>query len=411
MILTASKLITCRTNASPLDKGAVVITRGMIQAIGSLSHIKKRFPRQKIYCLQNAVIMPGLINTHTHLELPPLLDRIRARTFSEWVLNLISAKKLLNRRDYASAAAGNISIILRTGTTTVGEICTHGVSSALLKKRGLRAVVFYEKIDMGQGPKMLLSPERNTALIMNGLSPHTPYTVSEAVLNEINMLSNKDNLPLAMHVAESKDELRLLQRKRSGLEKLYQFAHWDLQAAPLGPSSFAYLDRIGFLSPRLLAIHAVQITDQDVKLIRRTGVSVAHCPRSNRETNVGRMPLGKLLNAGIPVGLGTDSLASSPTLNMWDEMRYAYRIHRRDGITPQEIINLATIGGAVALRMGAVTGSLEPGKKADIIAVPLPALNTGDLFADVLRETNFCVLNMVNGKMLNITEQLERRSS
>jgi cytosine/adenosine deaminase-related metal-dependent hydrolase len=203
-----------------------------------------------------------------------------------------------------------------------------------------------------------------------------------------------------MHIAESKDEIRLLQRKKSGLEKLYQFVGWDLDWAPTGCSSFEYLNRIGFLSANLLAVHAVQVSDEDIALMMKNKVSVAHCPRSNKGLGVGRMPVKKFLDAGVTVGLGTDSLASVPTLNMWDEMRYAYRIHRRDGISAEDIFRLSTIGGAKALGLDKAIGSLEPGKKADFIAVPLPKKNTGDLYSDLLRETKSCIMSVVNGKIL-----------
>jgi 5-methylthioadenosine/S-adenosylhomocysteine deaminase len=203
-----------------------------------------------------------------------------------------------------------------------------------------------------------------------------------------------------MHIAESKDEIKLLQRKKSGLEKLYRFANWDLAWAPTGSSSFEYLDRIGFLSPDLLAVHAVQVDDHDINLLKKSGASVAHCPRSNKKLRVGRMPLKKFLDAGITVGLGTDSLASVPTLNMWDEMRYAYRIHRRNGISAEDILRIATVGGAKALGLAKEIGTIEPGKKADIIAVPLPKINTGNIYNDLLRETKSCIMTMVNGKIL-----------
>jgi cytosine/adenosine deaminase-related metal-dependent hydrolase len=203
-----------------------------------------------------------------------------------------------------------------------------------------------------------------------------------------------------MHIAESKDEIKLLQRKKSGLEKIYEFAKWDLDWAPRGASSFEYLNRIGFLSSDLLAVHAVQVTDKDIDLIKKSKTSVAHCPRSNKELGVGKMPLKKFLDAGITVGLGTDSLASVPNLNMWDEMRYAYQIHRRDGVSPEDIFKLATIGGAKALGLGKEIGTLEPGKRADMIAVPLPKKNTGNLYSDLLRETKSCIMTMVNGKIL-----------
>lgn len=122
------------------------------------------------------------------------------------------------------------------------------------------------------------------------------------------------------------------------------------------------------------------------------------------------MPLKKFLDAGITVGLGTDSLASSPSLNMWDEMRYAWQIHRRDGITARDIFNLATIGGANALGMDKEIGTIEPGKKADLIAVSVPKKNTGDIYSDLLRETKSCIMSMVNGKIIYSDED-KRRSN
>ena len=182
---------------------------------------------------------------------------------------------------------------------------------------------------------------------------------------------------------------------------MYQYAKWDLAWAPKGHSSLEYLSRIGFLSPHLLAVHAVHVSDKDIDLMKKSKVCIAHCPRSNNETGVGRMQLKKIIAAGITVGLGTDSLASSPSLNMWDEMRYAHQIHRRSGISAEDIFRLATIGGAKALGLDQEIGTLEAGKKADIIAVSLPKNNTGDLYSDLLRETNSCIMTMVNGTILH----------
>jgi aminodeoxyfutalosine deaminase len=413
MIITSSKLITCMPGMSLMDNAAVVVMRGITLAIGQSNHIIQCFPNHRIIHLQNAVLMPGLVNTHTHLELPPLLDTIRAHTFPDWVLNLIRAKRKLSENDYKAAAEKNIETLVQTGATTIGEICTHSVSPVLLKQRGLRATVFREIISMSgrnANPPLppffksrlcpLVSKGGTRRLVQSGLSPHAPYTVCEPSLRHIAAMSKKKDIHLAMHVAESKDEIRLLQRKTNGLEKLYKFVGWDLAWAPTGSSSFEYLNRTGLLSPALLAVHAVQVTYDDIKLIKKSKTTVAHCPRSNRVLGVGRMPLRKFLDAGITVGLGTDSLASAPSLNMWDEMRYAYRIHGRDGITPRDIFRLATLGGAKALGLDKEIGTIEKGKKADIIAVPLPNKNTGDLYSDLLRETKSCIMTMVNGKIL-----------
>ena len=407
MIFTCSKLITFRPRAPLIDKGAVAINnKGTILAVGYAANIIKRFSKHRIQRLHNAVILPGLINIHSHIELPPLLESVRAKTFPDWIINLIRAKKDLSKQNYQSATRININTLIHTGTTTVGEICTHGVSPALLKQAGLRAVVYHELISMNPvlGDHWVPPPgrpSRPSLLTQVGFSPHTPYTVSQAALRAISRLSQKKGIRVTMHIAESKEEIHLLQRKKSGLEELYRLAGWDLGWAPHGDTSIEYLNRIGFLSPNLLAVHTVQVTDKDIILLKKSKVSIAHCPRSNKETGVGKMPLKMFLDAGVIVGLGTDSLASSPSLNMWDEMRYAYLIHRRDGVSAEDIFRLATINGAKALGLDKEIGALEPGKKADIIAVPLPVKNTGDLYSDLLRETKSCIMTMVNGKILH----------
>jgi cytosine/adenosine deaminase-related metal-dependent hydrolase len=404
MILSSSQLITVQ-GIAPINNGAIAINQGTILAVGPAERIIKKYPGHRVVHLENSVLLPGLVNLHTHLELPPLLDIIRAKTFSDWVLNLIKKKKELTAGDYAIAATQNIKTLIHTGTTTVAEICTQNVSHVLLKQSGLRAVIFHEVISMNPlspVPRIASLVSRpSSQLLETGISPHAPHTVSERVLREIKKIALKKNLRLCMHVAESKDETRLLQGKKSGFEKLYKAAGWDRSWAPSADSPFEYLHELGLLGPRFLAVHAVQVTDQDICLIKKSSVPIAHCPRSNRETGVGKMPLKKYFDAGISVGIGTDSLASSPSLNMWDEMRYALRIHQRDGITAQDIVTLSTIGGAKALDMNRDTGSLEPGKRADIIAVPLPGKNTGDIYSDLLRETKSCIMTMVDGKIVH----------
>jgi aminodeoxyfutalosine deaminase len=398
MIISSSKLITIQ-GAAPINRGAVVIRHGTILAAGPVEKIIKKYSGHAVIHLPNAVLMSGLVNLHTHLELPALHDAIRADTFSDWVLNLIKKKKELSAGDYILASKQNIKTLVRTGTTTVGEICTHEASPVLLKQSGLRVTIFHEIISMNPEVSFPRPPSlvcRHSSLMRCGISPHAPHTVSEKILREL----KKKKIPLSMHVAESKDEIRLFQGKRSGFKKLYELAGWDLAWAPAAASPFQYLKQLGLLGPGLLTVHAVQATDKDIQILKKSHAPVAHCPRSNKELGVGRMPLKKFLDAGITVGLGTDSLASASSLNMWDEMRYAYKIHRREGIHAKDIFKLATIGGAKALGIDKEIGTLDPGKRADLIAVPLPTKNTGDIYSDLLRETKSCIMNMVDGKIL-----------
>ena len=400
MIISASKVLPLQHLAPPIDDGAIAVSRGIILSVGRTHKIITDYPGHKVSRLENVILMPGLVNAHTHLELPPLLANTRSRSFADWVLNLIRAKKSLDQNAYKAAVIENIRSVIQSGTTTVGEICTHEVSPPLLRASGLRAVVFDEIIQMGRGRIQFRHPRIDSVMVKFGLSPHSPYTVSESGLRTIRAASQKKKMRLAMHIAESGDEMKLLQQKPNSLIKLYEYAHWEREWAPRGPSSIQYLNKLGFLSPHLLAVHAVWVTQEDIKLIKKAGTSVAHCPRSNKELGVGRMPLKAFLDADVAVGLGTDSLASSPTLNMWDEMRYAYKIHKHDGITPLDIVRLATNGGAKALGLEREIGVLRPGMNADIIAVPLPKKKTADLFSDLLRETKSCNMSMINGKIL-----------
>jgi len=417
MILIANKILTMVPSALPVNDGAVVLNRGTIIDLGSSASMLQKYPGHRIQNLKNALVMPGLINVHTHLELPPLLDVIRSKNLPDWVMGLIREKRKFSDQDYQTASKHNIQDLVKCGTTCVAEICTHGISPQIVKSVGLRALIFHEVISMGPDTgsgkitvtSRLLSRLRrilnlhrmDTELIKTGLSPHAPYTISETALTEIKRLAKDKNIRMCMHVAESLDEIRLLQGKKSGFDELYKAAGWELSWAPVSDSPFEYLGRLRLLGPNFLAVHAVLATDRDIKLIKKTGASIAHCPRSNAQTKVGRLQLKKLLDEGIAVGLGTDSLASSPNLNLWDEMRYALRIHKRDGICARDMMEIATRGGARCLGMDKVIGTLEPGKKADLIAVPLPGRCSPNPYYDLLRETKTCIMSVVNGKIVH----------
>lgn len=417
MILSAPIILTMVPGKPLLRDGAVVIQRGTILDVGPADRVRRRYRDLRTLSMQNTVLLPGLVNVHTHLELPPLLDRVRAKAFPDWVMNLIMAKRSLTADDYRAATQRNVETLVKTGTTTVGEICTHNVSPAALKQSGLRAVVYHEVISMGPStergtpsrlpilhsalriPKSALI--RPSSLITHGLSPHAPYTVSKEALLAIKAFAQRKKIRLAMHVAESKDELLLLRRQKTGFDRIYAMAGWDRNWAPEASSPVEYLRECGVLGPDFLAVHAVQADDEDIRLLRKRRTPVAHCPRSNRETEVGRMRLRDFLDAGIIVGLGTDSLASSPSLSLWDEMRAALLIHRKSGVTPEELLRMASIGGANALGLAAKIGTIAPGKHADLVAVPLPKKDTGDLYYDLLRETESSIMTMVNGKILH----------
>ena len=411
MLITADKIVL-QAERKEVHDGAVMIHAGKIIDVGRASQLIKRYPGHRLLRLHNALLMPDLVNVHAHLELPALMDRIRSANYHKWVLNLLASKKHLKPADYAAAAKTNIEVIVATGTTTVADISTHGASPAILGLHGLRAIIYREFISMDHAPRMPRIPAGlgpRSPLVRFGISPHSPHTVSEDALATVQREALRTGISICMHVAETKDELSLLRGKESGLDDLYAAAGWDTAFAPRARSSFEYLRRTGILGPKFLAVHAVHVDDADIDIIKRSGAGIAHCPRSNHALGVGKMRLPRFLEAGIPVGLGTDSLASVRSLSLWDEMRYAYRVHRSSGITPGDIVRMATLGGAKALGMGREIGSIEPGKRADIIAVPLPKRDTGSLASDLLRETKSCIMTMVNGKIIYLQHHETRR--
>ena len=188
MIITASSILPLTGPIPILRKSAVVISKDAITAIGPVDRVLKRHRGHRVLRLDNAVLMPGLVNVHTHLELPPLLGSLRALSLPQWVLNLIRVKKRLTDKEYLAAARQNIQEIIKTGTTCVGEICTHGISSPLLQASGLRSTVFQEIISMDPGapiPAFPKLPARPAGLVRYGLSPHAPHTVSKTVLEGV----------------------------------------------------------------------------------------------------------------------------------------------------------------------------------------------------------------------------------
>lgn len=400
MIIIADILLP-GVDREPIQNGAVVVGNGKIQAVGPLQAIRKTYARHHMVDCGRSALMPGLVNVHSHLELPELADEVRALEYVQWVLNLLQAKSHLSSADYCKAADRNIRNLIETGTTTVGEICTHQASPPAIRKHRIRAVIFHELIAMSQRSEVAMPRHLlRSRLVAHGLSPHSPHTVSPAVLAAVRDHARKGSMPLCMHVAESIEEQRLLRKEQSSIDRLYAAAGWDRSSAPEGKTSIEYLARMQVLSRRFLAVHAVQVSTSDIALLKKHQVAVAHCPRSNHAMAVGTMPLRSMLDAGICVGIGTDSLASVPTLSMWDEMRFAMKVHRASGVSARDIVHLATLGGARALGKEDSIGSIEVGKRADLIAAPLPACQTGDLYSDLLRETKSCTMTMVNGKIL-----------
>lgn len=413
MILSARLLLPI--SSPPLPDASLLIRDGIIRAVGPTSALRRDVSGEPYESLGNAVILPGLVNAHTHLELTGLHGRLLpARSFTEWAAGLLALRPTLDRTFFDASSMEGAGTLLRSGVTCVADITSSGASLGPLKALGLRGIVFQEVLglDPEQATERLsaaeeavrsLALEASGSLLSVGLSPHAPYSLSEPLLEGCADLLRRSNIPATIHLAESPEEVAYIGLGLGPIasDLLPAVGRHAPSHRILGESPTAFLARLGLLSERLMAVHAVHLGGSDLELLTQHGVALALCPRSNSHLRVGTAPLPRYLASRLRVGLGTDSLASNETLSLWDEMRFALALY--DGaVTPQQVVTMCTLGGASALGMTAQIGSLEPGKRADVIALAIDHLEDADPYGSLVRQASekSVVLSMVDGKIL-----------
>ncbi len=356
----------------------------------------------------DAVILPGLINAHTHLELSALHGQItRFHSFTDWVSQLIDRRRLWTKEQYLQSARMGADAALATGTTMVGDITTSGFAWEAGLNQKLRRIVFQEVLGLSPGAvdpaleslKRQLDESPETDLLFHGVSPHAPYSVAPALYSQIAELSRQRKLPLATHVAETKPEVDFL---KEGKGEFIEFLN-RLGALPEGwnpphQAPIAFLDSLGVLGPLSLLVHCNYLDQESISRIMNTGSSVVHCPRSHGFFGHDEYPLRPLLDSGVNMALGTDSLASNDSLSMLDEMRYLYK--KRKDIRCEEIFRAATLNGASALGFGGVLGRLRRGYWADMTVLEIPSnLGQRQLLPGILEGAGECIATIVQGKL------------
>ena len=383
--------LTFPVSAPPIRDGAVAAEDGRILAVGTTADLRGRYPGARVVDLGERALLPGLVNAHTHLELTHHAGHVPdSLPLIEWIHPLVSYSRTRTPEDFERAARAGVEMLRASGTVAVGEICTFGQSVRPLVESGLYGVVYYELLspDPARADELLhngqqqierWSREYPQSRIRFGLAPHTPYTVSAELLRAVAEWCRAEDVPLTIHAAEPPAESQFLRDATGPIaDLLYAGAGWPVhpERAP-GVSPIAYLDQLGVLAARPLLAHGVQVDADDVARIAQTGSAVAHCPRSNMRLQCGRMPYELYRAAGVRLALGTDSLASSPSLAVWDEAIYAETLHADAGEppTPTELLRLATLGGADALGLADELGSLGPGKLAALACLPLDTLS------------------------------------
>ena len=363
-------------SAPPIEHGAVVVDGQLIAAVGPQAEIVERFPESKLESFGDAIILPGLLNTHTHLELTALRGYLEneERDFFAWLRKLTVARlEILTPDDLRVSATWGACEAVRAGITSVADASDSALVSMLaLKEVGLRGVVYQESF----GPDPRLANENfeklktklhelranETTLVRAGVSPHAPYTVCGLQLEMIADLALAENLPLMMHAAESEAE-ELFLREGGGVfaEGLARRSiEWN---AP-GISTIRYLKQRGMLDTRPLLAHCIHVDDDDIETLRDYQARVAHCPKSNAKLGHGRAPLAKFFEAGVVVGLGSDSVASNNTCDILEEARFATLFARAGGsdVSAARILDTAT-------------GELKEGAQADLAVVSLTGVH------------------------------------
>jgi len=369
----------------PIEGGVVTIENGRILAVGTRAENDAI-----VQDLGEVVLLPGLVNAHTHLEFSELEQPLGQPGMSlpEWIRLVIASRK---QADVMPAFRAGLEESLRAGVTTLGEIATSNLLPDCLERLP-KLVAFQEVIGFSAGRVASVFAELEQRLAVSeaasesGISPHAPYTVHPALLEKIVFLAGQRRLPVAMHLAESREELQLLRENRGPFRELLEArSMWD---ADVFASGFEPLDYLKVLAraPRALVVHGNYLSQEEIDFVaeRRERMAIVYCPRTHAFFEHSPYPLQAMLDAGARVALGSDSRASNPDLSLLEEMRTTARTHPE--IAVEQIIEMGTLAGAEALGLADRVGSLVPGKLANLMAIavegyksaPLEALLLGD---------------------------------
>ena len=350
----------------PIEDGAVAIDDGRIAAVGTRDELGAGTH------YDDAVLLPGFVNAHSHIEYAVYAGFGDSLTdFAEWIRLHTERKRRIGWEEYVDIARLGAAECLRSGIATIGDCSFSGAAAVAMDELGLRGIAYLEVFGADPAESMEHFEElRHRAAahfgerVAVGVSPHAPYSVSAAVYHACAELG----LPVATHISESESEVRYLLDGGGAWETI----PWLVD--PPGTTGTRLLAREGLLGPHFLAAHCVVVEPEEIALLAEHDVAVAHCPRSNAYVGCGIAPLRELRRAGLRVGVGTDGVSSTPSHDYFDELRAVVmmaraRERRPDAMTGAEALELATLGGARALRLEAEVGSLAPGKRADLAVV------------------------------------------
>jgi cytosine/adenosine deaminase-related metal-dependent hydrolase len=381
----------------PIRDGAVAVTDGVVNAVGPARDLRDRFPKATEIELGEAILLPGLVNAHTHLSLTDLSSFPLGSGFLDWLPRLSKAAAAMSEKDVCASVEAGVEESWALGTVLLGEITTRpdGVQEILDHGR-MMARVYYEflglredrarerfetakrlALDLGQG--------HSAPTVLAGLSPHAPYSVWPDLWGQTVAFSKEHDLRWSTHLGEPPGEQEFLKHGTGPLRDFMESKEvWDDAYPVPGKTAMELLADHGAPDERALLVHGLHLEPNDVARIAGSGASICLCPRSNSYLGLPASPVRELHESGINLCLGTDSMASNHDLSVWAEMR-ALRELARD-LPARRLLEMATIRGARALGMDHLAGSIQDGLPARILAVDAPDLGQGDPHDFLVRE-------------------------
>jgi len=356
-------------DSAAVENGVVEIEAGRISALGDRADAAARD-------LGDVALIPGLVNAHTHLEFSDLAEPVSPATpFTAWIRSLVANRR--QRDPSADPVSQGLRESARAGTTTVGEIASPGWNLEDFQSANSRAVIFQELLGLAASQhdaQLALAKEHLAApreeRLIHGISPHAPYSVRPPLYQALVDLAVERGAPLAVHLAETRAELELLKNGRGEfVELLRGFGVWDETAIPRGSRPLDYLRPLEAVQ-HALVIHGNYLDDEEIAfLAERPQITVVYCPRTHAYFGHTPHPWLRLLKADASVAIGTDGRGSNPDLSVWRELQFLHS--RFPQVDPAMLLELGTIRGARALGVDDSTGSLAPGKAADLAVVRL----------------------------------------